>query len=202
MEPFKAKRRPSRVDREALEDALDTAASESDMQVLLERHPSLLAATVKGNHGTWVLRQVRLGSAYVPDFLMASEASAGVGRHLVELESPKARLTNPGNQRESPTLRAALHQIHDWREWLSENLPAAQKKWPGITPQSRGLIIMGREDPTDRAEGIRDRISRESRIEIRTYDWLIRAAEGEGLAHLGLLDLETEDPDLSAWFDW
>ncbi|MGW6939669.1 hypothetical protein ACWGF3_11775 [Streptomyces xanthophaeus] len=59
---------------------------------------------------------------------------------------------------------------------------------------------MGREDPTGRAEGIRDRISRESRIEIRTYDRLIRAAEG--LAHLGLLDLETEDPDLSAWFDW
>ncbi|MGW6939668.1 Shedu anti-phage system protein SduA domain-containing protein [Streptomyces xanthophaeus] len=138
LEPFKVKRRPSRVDREALEDALDTAASASDMQVLLERHPSLLAATVKGNHGTWVLRQVRLGSEYVPDFLMASETSAGVGRHLVELKSPKARLTNPGNQRESPTLRAALHQIHDWREWLSENLPAAQKKWPGITPQSPG----------------------------------------------------------------
>ncbi|GAA2242129.1 hypothetical protein GCM10010232_31500 [Streptomyces amakusaensis] len=201
LEPFKVKRRPSPADREALREALDTATSERDMQVLLERHPSLLAGTVKGNHGTWVRRQVRLGNSYVPDFLMASETSAGVSWHLVELESPTARLTNAGNQRESPTLRTAINQIHDWREWLTNNLLSARTELPGITAQSRGLIIMGREDPTDRAEGIRDRHSRESRIEIRTYDWLLRAVEGEGIALLGLLDLETDELDLDAWSD-
>ncbi|MFB7810864.1 Shedu anti-phage system protein SduA domain-containing protein [Streptomyces virginiae] len=199
LDPFKVKRRPSAADREALREALDTASSERDMQELLEKHPSLLAGTVKGNHGTWVRRQVRLGSAYVPDFLMASETSAGVSWHLVELESPTARLTNPGNQRESPTLRTALNQIHDWREWLADNLLSARMELPGITVQSRGLIIIGREDPTDRADKIRDRHSRESRIEIRTYDWLLRAVEGEGIAILGLLDLETDDQDPVSW---
>ncbi|WP_424921563.1 Shedu anti-phage system protein SduA domain-containing protein [Streptomyces sp. wa1] len=199
LEPFKVKRRPSPADREALREALDTAASERDMQVLLERHLPLLASTVRGNHGTWVRRQVRLGSAYVPDFLLASETSAGVAWTLVELESPLARLTNPGNRRETETLRTALNQIHDWREWLADNLLPARQELPGITVQPRGLVIIGREDSTDRATTIRDRHSRESRIEIRTYDWLLRAAEGEGTDTLGLLDNETGDLDLDDW---
>ncbi|MER6115382.1 Shedu anti-phage system protein SduA domain-containing protein [Streptomyces sp. NPDC001743] len=199
LEPWKVTRHPSLADREALRETLHKAAEERPMQVVLEKHPSLLANVVTGNHGTWVRPQVRFGDQYIPDFLIGSRTSAGLRWHLVELESPAKRLTNPGNGRESPTLRQAINQIQDWREWLKVNLLSARQKLPGITVDARGLIIMGREDLTDSASEIRDRWSTNARIEIRTYDWLVRAAERGDLMVRGLLDNETGDLDGDDW---
>ncbi|MFE7578483.1 Shedu anti-phage system protein SduA domain-containing protein [Streptomyces sp. NPDC057521] len=198
LDNWKVPRRSSLADCRALQEALDSATEERPMQVVLENHPALLANMITGNHGVWVRPQVRLGDQYVSDFLIASETSAGMRWHLVELECPTARLTNAGNGRESPTLRHAIEQIQDWREWLKTNLLAAREKLPGITMDARGLIIMGREDGTDRAREIRDRRSANDRIEVRTYDWLLRAARRADSMARGLLDEETGDLDL----DW
>ncbi|MGW4025744.1 MULTISPECIES: Shedu anti-phage system protein SduA domain-containing protein [unclassified Streptomyces] len=195
LDRWKVPRRPSMVDCRALHEAMDNATEERPMQVVLENHPALLANVIAGHHGIWVRPQVRLGDRYVSDFLIASRTSAGLRWHLVELESPTERLTNPGNQRASPTLRHAIDQIQDWREWLKVNLLSARASLPGITVDARGLIIMGREDVTDSAREIRDRHSVNDRIEIRTYDWLLRAGLGADSTLPGLLDTETGDLD-------
>ncbi|MEU5209346.1 hypothetical protein [Streptomyces sp. NPDC020742] len=108
LDKWKVPRRSSLADYRALHEALDSATEERPMQVVLENHPALLANVITGNHGVWVGPQVRLGDQYVSDFLIASQTSAGLRWHLVELECPPARLTNAGNQRESPTLRHAI----------------------------------------------------------------------------------------------
>lgn len=195
LDKWKVLRRSSLADWRALQGALDSATEERPMQVVLENHPALLANLITGNHGVWVRPQVRLGDQYVSDFLIASQTSAGMRWHLVELECPTARLTNVGNQRESRTLRHAIEQIQDWREWLKTNLLATREKLPGITIDARGLIIMGREDGTDSAREIRDRRSVNDRIEVRTYDWLLRAARRADSMAWGLLDEETGDLD-------
>lgn len=195
LDDWKVPRRPSTADCRALQEAMENATEERPMQVVLENHPALLANVIAGHHGIWVRPQVRLGGRYVPDFLIASRTSAGIRWHLVELESPTERLTNPGNQRESPTLRHAIDQIQDWREWLKTNLLSARTTLPGITVDARGLIIMGRKDQTDSAREVRDRRSANDRIEIRTYDWLLRAGLSAGSTLPGLLDTETGDLD-------
>ncbi|MFC9817408.1 Shedu anti-phage system protein SduA domain-containing protein [Streptomyces virginiae] len=199
LERWKVTRHPSPADREALRETLHKAAEERPMQVVLEKHPSLLANLVPGNHGTWVRPQVRFGDQYVPDFLIGSRTSGGLRWHLVELESPAKRLTNPRDGRESPTLRQAINQIRDWREWLKVNLLSARQTLPGITVDAKSLIIMGREDVMDSASTIRDDWSRDARIEIRTYDWLLRAAERRDVMVRGLLDNETGDLDGDDW---
>ncbi|MEV4383092.1 Shedu anti-phage system protein SduA domain-containing protein [Streptosporangium sp. NPDC049644] len=153
------------------------------MQVVLEKHPSLLAHTVSGNHGTWVLPQVQFADHYMADFLIASRTSAGLHWPLVELESPTKRLTNPGNSRDTRFLHHAVEQIEDRRQWLSFNLGLARRPrdsnglgLPGITAESHALIIMGRENANDNATDIRDLRFRRGRIEIRTYDRLVRTA--------------------------
>ncbi|MEU0704146.1 Shedu anti-phage system protein SduA domain-containing protein [Streptomyces bacillaris] len=193
LDTWKVPRRPSLADCQAFQEALDKATAERPMQVVLENHPALLANVIAGHHGIWVRSQVRLGDRYVPDFLIASQTSEGLRWHLVELESPTARLTNVGDHRESPTLRHAIDQIQDWREWLKTNLLSARAALPGITVDARGLIIMGREDVTDSAREIRDRRDANDRISIRTYDWLLRAAMKAETTLPGLLDTETGD---------
>ncbi|MEU5209345.1 hypothetical protein [Streptomyces sp. NPDC020742] len=78
---------------------------------------------------------------------------------------------------------------------MKTNLLATREKLPGITMDARGLIIMGREDGTDSAREIRDRRSANDRIEIQTYDWLLRAARRADSMAWGLLDEETGDLD-------
>lgn len=169
---------------EALRDALETADDEAAMQKVLEKHPALLAGVVPGNHGTWVRPEVQFGNHYRADFLIAGETSLGLRWLLVELETPVSRLTNPGNRRATTTLRHAVDQIEDWRQWLSSNLHYARSArnnnglgLPGITAEAPGLIIMAREDADDVAAEIRELHQRRSRIEIRTYDWLMRLNE-------------------------
>ncbi|EFE72130.1 predicted protein [Streptomyces viridosporus ATCC 14672] len=118
------------MDCRALHEAMDNATEERPMQVVLENHPALLANVIAGHHGIWVRPQVRLGDRYVSDFLIASRTSAGLRWHLVELESPTERLTNPGNQRESPTLRHAIDQIPGLAR-VAEGQPPAR---PGYAP--------------------------------------------------------------------
>lgn len=197
LDRWKTDRHPTLAAREALKDALADATEERPMQVVLQNHPSLLAHMITGNHGTWVRPQVQFGNHYMADFLIAGRTSVGLRWILVELESPTHRLTNPGNHRASPTLRHAVDQIEDWRQWLTSNLAYARAPrdsdglgLPGITADARGLIIMGREDSADSASEIRDTQFRNSRIEVRTYDWLLRAAEDMHSLGWGLFDIE------------
>ncbi|WP_374777962.1 DUF4263 domain-containing protein [Streptomyces sp. NBC_01310] len=96
---------------------------------------------------------------------------------------PERRVEKERHQRRRGQSHA-VDQIEDWRQWLTTNLAYARAPrdsdglgLPGITADARGLIIIGREDSADSASEIRDIQFRNSRIEVRTYDWHLRAAE-------------------------
>lgn len=185
---------------EALEQALVNAEGEAPMQRVLEQHPALLAGTVPGNHGTWVRPEVGFGNNFRADFLVAGLTSLGLRWLLVELESPLSRLSNPGDRRATTTLRHAVDQIEDWRAWLAANLAYARLPreehglgLPGITAEAQGLIIMAREDVRDAAADIRELKSRRHRIEVRTYDWLLRLNRSPHPMRPGLSDVFDEE---------
>ncbi len=75
----------------------------------------------------------------------------------------------------SPT-RHAIAQVHDWREWLTSNVAYAQSELGlhGITNRSPGLVIIGRDDPSAERDASRSQSAEEGRIEIHSWDWLLR----------------------------
>ncbi|MFD2767582.1 Shedu anti-phage system protein SduA domain-containing protein [Micromonospora eburnea] len=197
LAPWKVERTAGMAARVTLRDAIMTAAEERPLQVVLERHPEMLAQVVSGNHGTWVRPQVQFGNHYMADFLIAARTSMGLRWTLVELESPTKRLTNASNGKASPTLRHAVDQIEDWRAWLTANLAVARSPreegglgLPGITADARGLIIIGRESVEDSGRGPRELLFTRNRIEVRTYDWLLKAVSESHPLGWGLLEQE------------
>lgn len=198
LEPWRVAANPGLAARAALQDALSEASDEKPMQAVLEQHPQVLAYLVDGHDGLWVVPQKKLGAQYVPDFLVAGETSAGIRWTLVEIESPTAPLTISDGQPEK-RLRKAIKQIADWREWLGDNLDYARKSraengmgLAGIRADAPALIIIGRGEQTASIDRMRNRVRSEQGIEIRTYDWLIRACNTQRGLPLGIFDYELE----------
>lgn len=195
-----ARGRPSLADAAALTDALAKAADERPLQAILQKHPQVLAHLVMRHHGGYVASQVRLGAHYVADFILAGMTSLGLRWTLVELESPTAPLVQRDRQ-PSKQLRKGIQQITDWREWLQENLDQARKArrhqglgLHGIRPDPRGLVIVGRGALTAETDPLRSQIWEKHRIDVRTYDWLVREATIDR-PFGGVLDLEDDTGD-------
>lgn len=151
------------------------------MQRLLTRRPRILAAKLTGGHGRWVIPQTRLGSEYVPDFVIGDDSSLGYRWIAVELESTGAKIFNR-NGDFSAALTHAVRQITDWRTWLRRNhdyavRPLAEQGLGllDIDVNVRGLILIGREAVLDPDTTERRRIYGEQQdIDIHTFDWLGR----------------------------
>ena len=161
---------------------LNAAVDERPLQRFLEDNPSILVQPLAANHRGWVLPQKKLGDQFVADFLACGLTSLGHEWLAIELENPHAPLfTKAGNP--SAELTHAIRQIHDWRDFLSNNLEMArrarQMKGLGlrdISPEPLGLILIGRQAGIDRdTDQLRRRLCKETRIEIRTYDYLVDA---------------------------
>jgi hypothetical protein len=190
---------PNLGDLRALEDALAQAPDERPMQLVLEQHPQILGHLVTGNHHTFVRHQVRFADKFVADFVVGGVTSMGVIWRLVELESPTARLVlNDGQP--SKELRKATQQIRDWRRWITEHFHTAGSPedrggtgLEGIRVNPPGLIIIGRDNPGAPTEAMRNEFLEENRIEIRTYDWLVRAAASRPPMGIGALDIELDE---------
>lgn len=168
---------------EGLKTLLDQAKSERELQVFLESHPALLAKTLSGGHGRWVIPHLQLGASYEADFLLGERDSAGHHWTLVELESPtEALFTKAGDP--AKMLRHAMRQIRDWRVWLADNLALARRAIEDggmglfdIDANSKGLIVIGRERDLSRDDRQQRRLmTKESDIRIHTYDYLIDVA--------------------------
>jgi hypothetical protein len=163
----------------AFENALSSATGERPMQKVLEKHPEILACLINGHNGAYVIPQSRLGNQHVPDFLIAAETSLGLLWSLIELKSPTAPLTI-GDGQHSKELRRAIKQIIDWREWLNDNSDYARRNTSenglglhGIRSDAHAFIIISRADMPRASDRLRIR-ELNDRIEIHTYDWLIR----------------------------
>jgi uncharacterized protein YjbI with pentapeptide repeats len=163
---------------------LNAAKDERPLQKHLEQHPSLVLACIAPNHRGWVVPQMRLGSEYVADFMACGLTSLGHEWLGIELESPAAAMFLK-NGEQSETLRHAIRQIHDWRDWITNNLDYARRPRQDsglglrdISGEFPGLILIGRRSELDpMTMQRRRRLSKELRIEIRTYDFLLQACE-------------------------
>ncbi|WP_369246209.1 Shedu anti-phage system protein SduA domain-containing protein [Streptomyces sp. R41] len=206
LEKWKVQGEPSLAAQVALVAALEKADGgdrqrhERPMQIVLEQHPEILGHLFRGNHGTYVRPQTQVGTPYVADFFIGSQTSLGMRWLLVELERPTAELTLKDGRQASETLRKAVQQIRDWREWLANNLDNAQKSvgqgglgLPGIRTRPPGLIIIGREATAGGTGVMRSQYAETEDIQIRTYDWLVRAAQTHFPMRLGALDMELEE---------
>jgi hypothetical protein len=171
-------------DVENLNAALDGARDEADIQRHLQSNPHVLVQRLRGGHGRWVIPQRRLGSQYVPDFLLAERSSLGVEWTLVELESPHRKLFN-NNGDPAQYLNHAIRQITDWRTWLAANRDYATRTTDldglGLVEIDRDApawIIIGRRHNLGPDTRLRRReLGRQNNIHIHTYDWLVEAAE-------------------------
>lgn len=164
----------------ALQLALEAEPDEAAVQAVLSEHPILLARTLGGGHGRWIIPKVRLGSQYETDFVLGQRSSRGFEWTLVELESPKHSMTTKGG-RQSAELTQAVHQIRQWRSWLAQNLDYARRPphedglgLTGIAPAPEALVLIGRRgNPRNGQSATRNSLYAENRIDVHTFDWLL-----------------------------
>lgn len=180
LEPYLLEKRiPSPEAIRALEELLESGERhESPFQSLLTTYPELLSSTVAGGWQTYVIPQKRLGSEYVPDFLVLGINSVGPQWVAVEIEAARHEIVNKQNRRLSTPTRHAVDQINDWREWLTDHIAYAQSQLGlyGLTNNSPGLVIIGRDSPTDQRQASRAQSEENAGIAIHSWDWLLRHA--------------------------
>ena len=175
--------RISPEEAEALREVLDNNPKELEMQKFLEENPKFLVQAMGGGHGRYQFPQKKLGSEYIPDFLIAEMSSIGVEWHAVEIESPRVK-AHRKDRLQTSELTHAIGQINDWRTWLRDNLDYARRPRSqnglgliGIDDRVPGLILIGRraefpEKFNQFRRNLRDRVQ----ILVHSYDWLLDVA--------------------------
>lgn len=164
----------------ALRACLNSATNEQAVQSTLEQHPVLLARTLGGGHGRWVIPHGRLGAQLIPDFIIGEKSSVGYEWTVVELEGPNHRMFNKQGD-PSKALNHAIRQITDWRSWLTANLDYARRPRDSqglglldIDPNPPGLLLLGRRDHDHFTRDRRRRYSQDLNIRIHSLDWLFQ----------------------------
>lgn len=120
--------------KETYRDLLSAEPTESDMQVFLERNPTLVPGAFPDQvgHGAFpnaLIAQPELSGIGErrPDFMWIARNSAMVQPVLIEIESPSKRwVAGKGkNTRQSADFTQAMTQLRQWEEWLAQ--PANQE---------------------------------------------------------------------------
>ncbi|HXH78692.1 Shedu anti-phage system protein SduA domain-containing protein [Nocardioides sp.] len=175
----------------ALEELLESGERLEELfQSLLTQHPSLLAATVVGASGTYVIPKQRLGAEHVPDFLVLGINSLGPQWLLVEIEAARHSIVN-GDGTLSGQTRHAIKQIRDWGEWITTNVAYAHSELGlhGLTNRAPSLVIIGRDEPTMERQPSRSRSGEGERIAIHSWDWVLRSARNLSATAIGFSEL-------------
>lgn len=175
-------------DVNALEQAIQTAEREEDIQQFLTQNKQFLIQHLSGGHGRYVLPKPQLGGTLVPDYLLVSEDSTGLHWQGVELESVAGNLFKSKGE-PTAALTHAIHQVIDWREWLKNNIKYAQAPKAegggglvGIDGELPATILMGRRRQyPPRFNAFRRHTEQKSRIAIHSYDWLVDEARGRAI---------------------
>lgn len=192
LSQFEVNHRLTRDDVDTLRAVIERANDEKVIQALVERRPQLLTALL-GASMKFCVPRVRLGTAYVTDFLIADVDSRGIRWVLVELETPHSAVTLQTSNELDRFARKGVSQVKEWREWLANNLHTARRfrrddglGLPDIRSESDGLVLVGRRQLLlDNSSAIRHRLREETRIDVRTYDWWLEQLDG-ALSYRGL----------------
>ena len=182
----------------AFERLLEEVPTEAAAQQFLKEHPEFLVQTLGGGHGRFQMSQVRMGSEYVADFLVAEEHSLGIEWYLVELESPTLTMARADGEFRAE-LNHAINQIRDWRAWLGHNVDYARRPEAsgglgliGIDSRAKGLVVAGRRQKfPPRYDEFRRQIANGEHIVIHSYDWLLETGRLNLSGRLSL-DLRSE----------
>lgn len=152
---------------------ISEAQDERPLQNFFKQNPGLLVQLVRGGHGRWVFPKPKLGSKYVPDFMICEQDSGGYHWHLIELENPNhPALTKQGQQ--TAHLTHAIQQVKDWRTWLRKNAQYAQHEmgFTNLDSEFQAIIVIGRRKKIDPEDQERYRELSRDKIEIMSYDRL------------------------------
>lgn len=179
-------------DADRLASVVDEAEDERPIQAFIAANPIVLISYLRGGHGRWLRSQVRLGSQYVADFLIADADSMGVHWTLVELESPRAAMCLQNGTFARKT-RDAMEQIDAWRAWITANRDYAMRPLErgglgleDVEPRCRGLVLVGRRDDVpSSARNPRRAAANDRRIEVHSYDWLVETVRTSARTHGG-----------------
>lgn len=143
---------------------LETSPREELLHQFLAKSPQLLSAAFLA-----VVSKPRLGAEHVPDF--AYEEAPGRWL-LVEIEpSTPSLFTKKGDP--AAALTHAVRQVTDWRAWVNQNIPYAQKAMPGVH-KTTGLVVIGRT-PSD-AAALKRYESALDEIRVVTWDDVVATA--------------------------
>jgi hypothetical protein len=183
-------------DLSSFEKLIETAKNENELHEFLLERQYLLAW--QEPHCHHVVSKPRLGSQYVPDFLLAEMSSAGITWVLVEIERSDDRLTTKSGEF-TKCVRTALQQIRDWRRWLTPNKDYAIRSLTDgglglgeVEMLPKGLVVVGRRAQVDDRFNQLRSDTRNEGIEICTYDRILEWAKhkagyfGAGPRALGL----------------
>jgi len=136
---------PSAVQRDLFHETLNDARDEAPLQAFLATYPNFLERVLAPGRGAVLYDRPRLGSQYIPDFLISVENSHGRDWTCIELESPTARSLSAAGEI-SAKLAHAIGQINDWRNWLQDNVAYARQGLglEGISSDISAWIVIGR----------------------------------------------------------
>lgn len=157
---------------------LGDAKDERPLQIFLAEHPELLCPFAEPGGNLWCLDRPRLGSELIPDFLLASDSSAGFRWTLIELEGPnEGILTKDGMP--AKKLAGAMKQIRDWRSWLRDNISYARDQL-GLTDihaECRSVIVIGRRHALNSKFASEYRALSSNSDVVMTYDRILEMAQ-------------------------
>ncbi len=168
-----------------LESIITRAKDERPIQKFLEDNAHVLTSLLTGND-RYCLPQKRLGSEYIPDFIIGDVDSLGIRWILVELETPRSGIYLKKGLELDKEARKGINQITHWRDWIANNIAYAHQRRSedglglfDIRERTEAIVLVGRKALMPRTKDAVRRTHRQSEdIHIHTYDWLIRTLHG------------------------
>jgi len=128
---------------------IDGKPAEREVQRFLEQRPHLLLNLMQARTAA-VVKQFPLGADHRADFAFVHANSGGTYLHLVELESPRARIFTKSDSF-SQQFNGALQQVQDWMFWcnlhsasLRELVRPILRHFGTDTVYVQGTVMIGR----------------------------------------------------------
>jgi hypothetical protein len=177
------------------EGMLSSNLKESEYHQFIYNH----AGFFFGNNNCYLtISKLKLGCDYETDFVnVIDQRSNGIIYEFIEIEKPSSKLFTT-NGVPAKDLSNAIQQIRDWKRFLIENKASFKKYLPSQTTRvinNAGIIftiIIGRR--TDNALEIekRNQIADESRVNIRSFDYLTDLLKCRKFSNHACLDIDKE----------
>ena len=170
------------------EPAVPGRQKEQELQDFLERHTELIPTPNLLNHHLHfeaVVSKFPLGTELTTDYVYITKSSDTWRITLVELEAPDKHLFTSDLKKATPSseFNAALNQVRRWKDFIDDNPGEVTRRLePLLQPQQQNpiefhyLLIIGRSENKNASrerQKLFRRLSRESGIEVLTYDQLL-----------------------------